>query len=177
MRSSTRPPAQFKKPIAARVGARYLSSRLSTRWQCVGRKLRAATLPITRREVHIRMNRLLLAGIAVLALSTAACAQTVGDTGIQDIGNVRRGAFVGVRGEIIRFRDYDELRIQDATGRIDVYLGERGISQPPFRVGDAITVLGWVDDDFFQIPKEIYASEIILEDGTTIRITTNEEWD
>lgn len=123
------------------------------------------------------MHRFLLTIVVVLATSGSVWAQTESDAEIRNIGDVRRGEFVAVRGEVVRFREHDELRIQDSTGRIDIYLGEGSIARPPFDVGDTITVLGWVDDDLFDFPRDIYATEIILEDGTTITIRASWEWD
>lgn len=123
------------------------------------------------------MHRFLLTIVVVLATSGSVWAQTESDAEIRNIGDVRRGEFVAVRGEVVRFREHDELRIQDSTGRIDIYLGEGSIARPPFGVGDTIIVLGWVDDDLFDFPRDIYATEIILEDGTTITIRASWEWD
>jgi len=118
----------------------------------------------------VNTSRTLLLIVAMLTLAVSAWAQAPVADEIRPIGDLRRGEFVAVRGEVIRFRDHDEVRLQDSTGRVDVYLGEQPFTRPPFRIGDTISVAGWVDDDLFDFPKEIYASEIILSDGTILSV-------
>jgi uncharacterized protein (TIGR00156 family) len=118
--------------------------------------------------------------LCILAWFSAGLAgQSDAAQDIQDISSLRRGQFVAVRGEIVRLMDYDEFRIEDSTGRVDIYLGDRRIPGLTLRTGDTITIYGWVDDDFLEIPKEIYAVEIILEDGSvfTIRESADEDFD
>lgn len=130
----------------------------------------AAGLRQDELEVRVNTGRKLLLVATMISLAVSAWAQSAVTDEIRPIGDLRRGEFVVVRGEVIRFRDHDEIRLQDATGRVDVYLGEQRRTRPPFRIGDTITVAGWVDDDLFEFPKEIYASEIILNDGTVLSV-------
>lgn len=69
--------------------------------------------------------------------------------------------------EIKAVLDYDELRVKDATGSIEVYLGERPPRSLRFFVGQKIVVEGWVDDDSPAL-REIYAERITFGDGSTI---------
>lgn len=105
-----------------------------------------------------------------LMVISAGWAQVPSEEEIQEISSLQRGEFAIVRGAILRFRDRDELRIQDETGRLDIDLGD-GVSNPRIlRVGDLITVIGWVDDALLRNPLELYADELILSDGTRITI-------
>jgi uncharacterized protein YdeI (BOF family) len=128
-------------------------------------------------EVTTHMLKYVVILLTTLLVSGIAWPQAPFDSEIREIRTIRRGEVVVVRGEIIRFQDYDELRIQDATGRIDIYLGEHSIAQPPFQVGDTIMVMGRVDDDLFDIPREIYATQIGLQDGSTLTVGSPEGWD
>lgn len=128
------------------------------------------------KEMRVNTRRTPLLVATMLTLAVSAWAQAPEADSIRPIGDLRRGEFVAVRGEVIRFRDHDEIRLQDVTGRVDVYLGEQPRARPPFRIGDTITVAGWVDDDLFDFPKEIYASEIILSDGTVLSVG-GQGWD
>lgn len=115
------------------------------------------------------MKKLMVLILGLIVLS-AGWAQVPTEDEIREISSLRRGEFAIVRGEIIRFRDRDELRIQDETGRLDIDLGD-GVSDPRvLKVGDTIMVVGWVDDDLFDFPRDLYANEIFLSDGTVITI-------
>jgi len=124
----------------------------------------------------MHLNRYLLLCLAIIAVAAPAWTQTPANEEIREIRSLRPGEFVVVTGEVIRFRERDEARIQDSSGRLDIYLGEQPLVRPPFQLGDTITVAGWVDDDRFDFPRELYATEIILSDGTTIAIDS-ERWD
>jgi uncharacterized protein YdeI (BOF family) len=124
----------------------------------------------------MHLNRCLLLCLAIIAVAASAWTQTPATEEIREIGSLRPGEFVIVRGEVIRFRERDEIRIQDSSGRVDVYLGEQPFARPPFQLGDTIVAAGWVDDDWFDFPRELYATEIILSDGTSIAINS-ERWD
>lgn len=106
-------------------------------------------------------------------LVTGAMGATVGiqaqDEVLTAIGDLRRGEFVTIEGTVTRIRDYDEFRMEDGTGRVDIYV-RGGMRRPAFRTGDTVIVRGWVDDDLVDIPREVYASEIELEDGTIIEV-------
>lgn len=93
---------------------------------------------------------------------------------IVPIDEIRRGEFVTVRGEVVRVPDYDEFFLQDDSGRAKIDLGDR-LRRPIVRRGDTVIVSGWVDDDSLMRPHEIYAEEIILQDGIVIEIDRREE--
>jgi uncharacterized protein YdeI (BOF family) len=118
---------------------------------------------------------LIIAFIAVTPLRTGVL---LSETSTTAIGELRRGEFVEIRGELVRRPDEDELIIQDETGRAEIYLGREGRSLRDFAIGEELVVRGWVDDDRFQRIKEIYAVEIEKSDGTLIVITGEpDEWD
>lgn len=112
--------------------------------------------------------------IAAMLLA-AATGLTVGvqaqeqDETITALGDLRRGEFVTVEGTVTRMRDYDEFRIEDGSGRAEIYV-RGGMRRRAFRSGDTVIVRGWVDDDLVDIPREIYASQIELADGTVIEV-------
>jgi hypothetical protein len=74
----------------------------------------------------VNTSRTLLLMFAMLTLAVSAWAQAPVADEIRPIGDLRRGEFVAVRGEVIRFRDHDEVRLQDSTGRVDVYRNVSG---------------------------------------------------
>ncbi len=96
---------------------------------------------------------------------------------VQTIDSLRRGTFATIEAETIRYRDNDEILVRDATGRIEIFLGSGAIS-PPLAVGESATITGWVDDDFFAIRREIYATRIVREDGSVVDLAgrSNSEW-
>lgn len=91
------------------------------------------------------------------------------------LNELRRGEFVTVSGTVTRMRDYDEFLIEDGAGRAEIYV-RGGMRRPMFRTGDTVIVRGWVDDDLIDIPREIYAVEIELADGTIIEVD-GRDWD
>ncbi len=113
-------------------------------------------------------------GVCLSALTGEAAAQEQQET-VTALQDVRRGEFVTVRGEVTRMRENDEFIIEDDSGRAEVYV-RGGLRRPTFRQGDTITVRGWVDDDLISIPREIYATEIELSDGTIIEVRDG-DWD
>ncbi len=113
----------------------------------------------------------------LLWLGAFAWAETGAEEDVREIGSLRRGEFATIRGEVVRYRDYDEILIADASGRIDVYLGEPTASRWPFSVGDTITITGRVDDDLISFRKDFYATEAVLEDGSVIRLRSMGGWD
>lgn len=119
---------------------------------------------------------LLTALLIAIALSNPAGVQAQEqDESIKALGEIRRGEFVTVEGRVTRMRDYDEFRIEDGTGRADIYV-RGGMRRPAFGNGDTVIVRGWVDDDLIDIPREIYATQIELEDGTVIEVPSG-DWD
>jgi hypothetical protein len=75
------------------------------------------------RRAHMRLG-ILTALFALFALS-GVLAEPLGSEDIREIHSLRRGETATIRGTVVRYRDYDELLLRDATGRIEVYLGER----------------------------------------------------
>jgi uncharacterized protein YdeI (BOF family) len=89
------------------------------------------------------------------------------------ISDVKRGQNVILHGTVDRIRDEDEFMLKDDTGRIKFYLGKLG--RMPVKVGDVVTVHGKADDDVLPgLRPEIYASRLLLADGTSIDV---EHWD
>lgn len=115
------------------------------------------------------MRRLVLGYVAFLTLSSLY-AETDQSRVVREIRDLRRGEIATIRGQVVRYPDYDELVLQDRSGRIEVYLGERSASEPVARVGETILVHGRADDDGLFRPREIYAFEITREDGSTTRL-------
>lgn len=127
---------------------------------------------------HLGARSFLFKVAIVFTVCASAWAVVPEDMEITEIGDLSRGEFVTVRGRITRFNDYDELRLRDESGQVDIYLGEAPMRRPPFSLGDTITVAGWVDDALIQLPfKEIYATEIYLEDGTVLSVGRDSGWD
>ena len=92
-------------------------------------------------------------------LATAALAQGP----LTPIGDLQRGTMVTVAGTVERITDEDEFRLADATGTVRIYVGPNWV---PANVGEAVTVEGFVDDDFG--PLEIYARSLTRADGTFV---------
>jgi uncharacterized protein YdeI (BOF family) len=107
------------------------------------------------------IKRFLLSSILVCA-SLPALGQS---QNISLIAEVPRGGTVTVQGQVERVMDYDEFRIADETGSIEVYVGPTRID---IAVGEALTVTGFVDSDLG--PRDICASEIVKADGTVIAV-------
>ena len=100
----------------------------------------------------------------VLALSIFLGAVIAQAKDITPIDDVRRGTPVVIQGEVVRILDVDEFRIQDDTGSIRVYIGWR--NRMPVKVGDRVTVDGFVDDDGLR--PEVYAWSLTTADGKKI---------
>lgn len=100
----------------------------------------------------------LAAAAALLLLPASASADRV-----IPVADVSRGAMVTVAGTVQRVLDYDEFRLADASGSIEIYVGPSGHG---LSVGEAVTVRGRVDDDG---PREIYAREVVKADGSVVR--------
>lgn len=99
----------------------------------------------------------LCVGIALpgLALSDST-------TAVQDL---HRGAAATVAGRVERITDDDEFLLTDETGSILIYIGP---NRMPVRQGERIRVSGTVDDD--DTPLELYATEIVLQDGEVVTL-------
>ena len=89
--------------------------------------------------------------------------------GITNVADLKPGATVTLQGEVTRILDEDEFRLQDETGSVKVYIGWR--NRVMVDVGETVTVSGFVDDDLVShFRPEIYAREIVRQDGTTIAL-------
>ena len=88
---------------------------------------------------------------------------------ITPINDIRRGMSVNLHGEVTRILDEDEFRLEDATGSIRVYIGWKNRVQ--VKTGEKVTVRGVVDDDLADYFRpEVYATEIVREDGSIIQL-------
>lgn len=115
------------------------------------------SLPMVRISAKV-----LMLGLAAASLATASADEP---TEITAIDSIARGAVVSIRGQIIEQPDYDEIVVEDATGRVEVYAPD-GFRRTAFDVGDTVTVVGRVDDDLLALRREIYADVILLPDGS-----------
>jgi hypothetical protein len=88
---------------------------------------------------------------------------------ITAIDLLERGMTATIKGEVTRILDEDEFRIADQTGSVRVYIGWK--NRVNIQVGETVTVRGFVDDDLVSYFRpELYAFEIIREDGTVIKL-------
>jgi uncharacterized protein YdeI (BOF family) len=106
--------------------------------------------------------------LTLAALLKTTVAPPVAAETITPIAEARPGAAVTVRGAVVRSMDEDEIRIADASGELDVYLGPE---PPAISDGEEITVRGRMDDDG---PRELYAREIVRADGTAILLSQDD---
>ena len=106
------------------------------------------------------MRRPLVAAALLLAIAPpgAALANTV-----TPIAEIERGTMVTVAGTVEEIRDYDEFRLVDDTGSVDVDLRRHWV---PADMGEAVTVTGFVDDDG---RFEIMARDLTRADGSVVR--------
>lgn len=124
------------------------------------------------------MKRAFLVTLALafaLVSTVAAQGDSDGQTDLLSIGEIRRGEQVTVAGEVTRIRDYDTFRIEDETGRVQVYV-RGGFSRSAIRTGETVTVTGWVDDDLLAFRREIYATRITLADGTVLEARRGQDY-
>ncbi|APX12223.1 hypothetical protein [Tateyamaria omphalii] len=103
--------------------------------------------------------RIAIPSLVFLIFTAPAFAEV---TAIED---VRRNQPVTVAGTVERFHDEDEIRLRDETGSIRVYLGPQPLQ---LELGQSIQVSGFMDGNL--IRNELYAREIVLEDGTVVTI-------
>lgn len=82
------------------------------------------------------------------------------------IGRLARGQSATISGRVTGILDDDKFRVEDASGSVRVYVGWQ--NRVGVRVGDAITVVGTLDDQPWPIPAEFYASTITLADGRVV---------
>ena len=111
-----------------------------------------------------------LTGMLLLALGAADFARAeANDSAITKIEDVARGNNVVLQGRVTRILDEDEFRLEDDTGSIRIYIGWR--NRVMVDVGETVTVKGFVDDDLVNVFRpEVYANELIREDGTTVTL-------
>ena len=114
---------------------------------------------MTRSIKSFLLSLPLVAGLALPALGSDS---STADT-ITPIDDVRRGTIVTVAGTVERITDEDEFVLADDSGSIRVYVGPNWV---PAQVGDAVTVHGFVDDDF--LSRELYARTLTMPDGSTV---------
>ena len=110
-----------------------------------------------------RLFSMIFAGLFVLMVSLPV-SHAAAVTKIEDI---QRGASVVLQGKVTRILDDDTFRLWDQTGSVDVHLGLR--NRVMVRVGEEVTVKGFVDDDlpgYFR--RDIHAQEVVRGDGTRI---------
>jgi uncharacterized protein YdeI (BOF family) len=100
---------------------------------------------------------------AVAACATLFATTAVASEPVTAIGDLKRGSMVTVAGTVERITDEDEFRLADAGGTVRVYVGPNWV---PANVGEAVTIDGFVDDDFG--PLEIYARSLTRADGTVV---------
>lgn len=97
--------------------------------------------------------------VALLGLpASAALAEVV------PVGELRRSMAATVEGTVERITDEDEFVLADTTGQIRVYIGPNPM---PVRIGDSVSVAGFVDDD---LRLELYADTITLADGRVVSL-------
>ncbi len=104
------------------------------------------------------MRHLVLSAVIAL-ISLPAYAQK--DT--TPIADAERGSMVTVQGTVARILDEDTFRLTDDSGNIRIYVGPTFV---PVDVGEAVTVEGFVDNDFG--PREIYARSLTRADGEVV---------
>jgi uncharacterized protein YdeI (BOF family) len=108
-------------------------------------------------------------GIFALALFSLFFYQSATAQEITPIEKIARGMTVTVKGEVTRILDEDEFRMKDSTGSVRIYIGWK--NRMPVPVGETVVVRGVVDDDLeSRFRPEIYAFEIVREDGTAIEL-------
>ena len=106
--------------------------------------------------------------IAMAAFGSLAALPAFAEA-ITPIADVKRGQAVTVEGTVERILDEDEFRLEDASGRIDVYIGPNVL---PANTGDRVTVRGIVDDDS---SREIYARQLVMPDGSVVTFDNGAE--
>ena len=105
--------------------------------------------------------------LAMAALLLAAPASLASE--VTKIENLERGASVTLQGEVVRILDEDEFRLRDDTGSVQIYIGWQ--NRVMVDVGETVTVSGFVDNDLIDVFRpEVYAREIIREDGSTVEL-------
>ena len=105
--------------------------------------------------------------LAMAALLLAAPVSLASE--VTKIENLERGVSVILQGEVVRILDEDEFRLRDDTGSVQIYIGWQ--NRVMVDVGETVTVSGFVDNDLIDVFRpEVYAREIIREDGSTVEL-------
>ena len=113
------------------------------------------------------MRFLPTATVTLLALALAVPGALARD--VTKIGDIQRGSSVSLQGEVTRILDEDEFRLEDDTGSVRVYIGWK--NRVMVDVGEKVAVNGIVDDDLIDFFRpEVYAREIVRQDGTRITL-------
>jgi len=105
----------------------------------------------------IRMSAIALAGALIAGPALA-------QTDPIRIADIQRNMDVTLAGTVDRITDEDEFVLRDASGTVRVYVGPNRV---PAARGEAVTVIGHVDDDR---PIEVYATEIVRADGKRVAL-------
>jgi hypothetical protein len=91
---------------------------------------------------------------------------------VTPIGELNRMNIVTVAGTVVFVDDDDEVIIEDASGRAEIVLPERGrlgnLRPGDLRRGTELLVRGRLDYDISDRIPEIYAVEIELDDGRIV---------
>ena len=110
------------------------------------------------------MQRARLGAIALAGALLAPLAPAQADPIRIAIADIARNMDVTLAGTVDRITDEDEFVLRDASGTVRVYVGPNRVPAAP---GEAVTVIGHVDDDR---PIEVYATRIVLADGTQVEL-------
>jgi hypothetical protein len=108
-------------------------------------------------------TRFLCTCAVLMVLPVAGMAQA--EPPLTEIADLVHGQEVTLQGVVHRITDEDEFILADASGRVPVYVGPNSV---PATMGEAITVVGHVDDDGL---REIYARLIIRADGSKVPLS------
>lgn len=79
------------------------------------------------------------------------------------IASLARGQSATIAGRVVRILDSDEFRLEDESGSVRVFIGER--RRMTVQVGDQVVVAGTLDDDPWPIRPEFYADSVMLAEG------------
>ncbi len=84
------------------------------------------------------------------------------------IGRLARGQSATISGHVTAILDTDEFRLEDASGSVRVYVGWQNTMG--VRTGDAVTVVGTLDDEPWPLPAEFYAEAVTLSEGRLVEL-------
>lgn len=112
---------------------------------------------------HGLRRRTVVAAALAAALTAASAGALAQQRAPVPISALERNSTAATQGVVDRITDEDEFRLRDESGSIQVYVGPNWV---PVEVGERITVRGFVDGGLI---KELYAREIVREDGSVVR--------